>query len=189
MSIRNRAAAAACGLALVACALAPAAALAAETNTGNTGSTEVTVTAERDPATGADQLAFEVPTKIAFAAKADGTLVGPSAEATRIRNLSVFGIHVTDIAVSAADGWTLADDAASSAADNSISFTLNGVRAAASADVSADAAWDMAYAGSADPSDSVAVATAGKVSRVTKDLSTEQRAATVTWTLAAGSAK
>ena len=183
MSIKNRAAAVACGLALAATALAPAAAFAA---TGNTGTTEVTVTAEKDPATGADQLAFEVPTKIAFAAKANGELVGPSASATQIRNLSVFGIHVTNIAVSAADGWNLVSDTTGSEKD-AIAFTLNGVQAQASADVSADAKWNMAYAGA--QGDSIDVAAEGKIARVTKDLKTEQRAATVTWTLAAGSAK
>ena len=184
MSIKTRAAAITCGLALAATTLAPVGALAKDYVNTNTGSTEVVITAAKD-ADGNDQLAFEVPTQIAFAAKADGTLVGPSAESTKIVNKSVFGIHVTNMAVTAADGWTLAEDAATSNADNSVSFTLNGVAAAASAYL--DAAWNMGYAGS--DSDSIAIASEGKVSHVTKDLSSAQKAATVTWTLAAGSAK
>lgn len=44
MSIKNRAVAVACGLALATTALAPAAAFAA----GNTGTTEVTIEAQKD---------------------------------------------------------------------------------------------------------------------------------------------
>lgn len=197
MSIKNRAAAVACGLALAATVFAPVAAFAAETNStsvsgSNTGSTEVTVIAEKGTEpdhTDEDQLAFEVPTKIAFAAKADGTLVGPSASATQIVNKSVFGIHVTNVAVAAADGWNYVADASTATQDNAISFTLNNVNAAVDGNVSTSPAWNMAYAGSTDPSDSVKITTAGKVARVTNDLSTAQKAATITWTLAAGNAQ
>ena len=47
--------------------------------------------------------------------------------------------------------------------------------------------WNMGYAKSGN--DSVAIASTGKVSHVTKDLSSAQKAATVTWTLAAGAAE
>lgn len=191
MSIKNRAVAVACGLALATTALAPAAAFAAGNATtvtsGNTGTTEVTVEAQKD-AQGKDQLAFEVPTVIPFAAKADGTLVGPSADETKIVNLSVFPIHVTGMSTSAeGTGWSLVADASKSASENSLSFELNGVSAATAADLSADKSWDMGYAGSG--TDSVAIASTGKVSHVTKDLSEARKAATVTWTLAAGSAQ
>lgn len=191
MSIKNRAVAVACGLALATTALAPAAAFAAGNATtvtsGNTGTTEVTVEAQKD-AQGNDQLAFEVPTVIPFAAKADGTLVGPSASETRIVNKSVFPIHVTGMSTSAkGTGWSLVADASKSASENSLSFELNGVSAATPADLSKDADWNMGYAGSG--TDSVAIASTGKVSHVTKDLSSAQKAATVTWTLAAGAAK
>lgn len=182
MSIKNRAVAVACGLALATTALAPAAAFAA----GNTGTTEVTVQAQKD-AQGNDQLAFEVPTKIPFAAKADGTLVGPSASETKIVNKSVFPIHVTGMSTSAENtGWSLVADASNSESENSLSFELNGVSAATPADLSKDADWNMGYAGSA--TDFVAITSKGKVSHVTKNLHDAQKAATVTWTLAAGAA-
>lgn len=191
MSIKNRAVAVACGLALATTALAPAAAFAAGNATtvtsGNTGTTEVTIEAQKD-AQGNDQLAFEVPTKIPFAAKADGTLVGPSADETKIVNLSVFPIHVTGMSTSAkGTGWSLVADASKSASENSLSFELNGVSAATPANLSADASWNMGYEGSG--ANTVAIASTGKVSHVTKDLSSAQKAATVTWTLAAGAAK
>ena len=188
MSIKNRAVAVACGLALATTALAPAAAFAAGNTTtvtsGNTGTTDVTVQVQKDQ--GVDQLAFEVPTVIPFAAKANGELVGPSASETRIVNKSVFPIHVTGMSTSAkGTGWSLVADASKSASENSLSFELNGVSAATPADLSANTAWDMGYAGSGK--DSVAIASTGKVSHVTKDLSSAQKAATVTWTLTAGS--
>lgn len=183
MSIKKHAAAVVCGLALAATTLAPAVALAA----GNTGSTNVTVQVEKD-AQGADQLVFEVPAVIPFAAKADGTLVGPSAESTKIVNKSVFPIHVTNMSAST-DGtkWSLVADASQSREANALSFELNGVSAATPADLSNKAAWNMGYAGSA--TDSIQVASTGKVANVNLDLSSAQKAATVTWTLAAGAAK
>lgn len=190
MSIKNRTIAVVCGLALAATTLAPAAALAdnsTRVENSNTGTTEVTVQAKKDDQ-GNDQLAFEVPTVIPFAAKADGTLVGPSADTTKIVNLSVFPIHVTGMSTSAErTGWSLVADASNSASENSLSFELNGVSAAKTADLSASKAWNMGYAGSG--ADSVAITSTGKVSHVTKDLSKAQKAATVTWTLAAGFAE
>ena len=190
MSIKKHAAAVACGLALAATTLAPVAAFAAGNNvvtSGNTGSTEVTIQAEKD-AQGKDQLNFEVPTVIPFAAKADGTLVGPSAEATKITNKSVFPIHVTGMSASTeGTNWKLVADASKSGDANALSFELNGVSAAHPINLSTNTSWDMGYAGSA--TDSVAVASTGKVANVNLNLSSAQKAATVTWTLAAGSAQ
>lgn len=181
MSIKNRAVAVACGLALATTALAPAAAFAA----GNTGTTDVTIEVQKDQ--GADQLAFEVPTVIPFAAKANGELIGPSANETKIVNKSVFPIHVTGMAVSATDGWNLVDDASKATETNALSFELNGVHAVKPANLSADKSWNMGYAKSGN--DSVAITSTGKVAHVTKNLHDAKKAATVTWTLAAGSAE
>lgn len=189
MSIKNRAVAVACGLALATTALAPAAAFAAGNTTtvtsGNTGTTDVTIRVQKDQ--GVDQLAFEVPTVIPFAAKANGELIGPSADETKIVNKSVFPIHVTGMAVSATDGWNLVDDASKATETNALSFELNGVHAVKPANLSADKSWNMGYAKSGN--DSVAITSTGKVAHVTKNLHDAKKAATVTWTLAAGSAE
>lgn len=190
MSIKNRTIAVVCGLALAATALAPAAALADNTSVvdKNTSSTEVTIEAEKD-AQDKDQLAFEVPTKIPFAAKADGTLVGPTAKETQIVNKSVFPIHVTSMDVSTGDtGWKLVAEASSEATDvNQLSFKLNDVSAAAHADLRGDARWNMGYSGST--TGSIDINSEGKVANVNFDLSQPKTAATITWTLAAGSAQ
>lgn len=190
MSIKNRTIAVVCGLALAATAFAPAAALAVSSvESGNTGTTDVTIKVDKGGQDGKeDQLSFEVPTVIPFAAKADGTLVGPSKDATKIVNKSVFPIHVTGMSTSTGDtGWNLVADASNSESNDSLSFELNNVSAATPANLSTDTAWNMGYAGSG--TDSVAINSKGKVSHVTKDLSTAQKAATITWTLAAGSAQ
>lgn len=187
MSIKNRTIAVVCGLALATTALAPAAALAAPL--GNTGTTDVTIQVDKGGQGGQeDQLAFDVPTEIPFAAKADGTLVGPSKDAIKIVNKSVFPIHVTGMSTSTGDmGWNLVADASKSESNDSLSFELNNVSAATPADLSANKDWNMGYAGSGK--DSVAIISTGKVSHVTKDLSKPQKAATITWTLAAGNAQ
>ena len=187
MSIKNHVAAIACGLALVGTALAPMSALAAEADnhtyveSGNTGSTLVTVQSSKD-SDGNDQLAFEVPTVIPFYAAPDGKLTGPDADKTTIVNMSVFPIHVTNMAVSTEKtSWNLVDDATSSTKDNSLSFQVNGAKAAQSVDLKG---WNMTYSG--DEGCTIALPTSGNVSHVKLDLSQPQKAATITWTLASG---
>ena len=55
---------------------------------GRVGTTKVMVRTE------IDNVEFKVPTVIPFVAKADGTLQGPSEDATTIDNHSAYGIHV-----------------------------------------------------------------------------------------------
>lgn len=188
MSIKNRTIAVVCGLALAATALAPAAAFA-DPIIGNTGHTDVTIQVEKDSQSGKeDQLSFTVPTVIPFAAKADGTLVGPTASTTQIVNNSVFSIHVTKMAVAQQDPFHIVDDVTTSTGTNDVQFTVHGAKAAVSVDLHDNAAWNMGYAGTA--TDRINLDTTGaKIARVTANLSTPQKAATITWTLAAGSAQ
>lgn len=191
MSIKNRTIAVVCGLALATTALAPAAAFAGNKSVenSNSGTTDVTIQVEKGGASGQeDQLAFDVPTVIPFAAKADGTLVGPSADTTQIVNKSVFPIHVTKMAVAQQDPFHIVDDVTTSTGTNDVQFTVHGAKAAASVDLLANAAWNMGYAGT-DTDHINLDTTSAKIARVTANLSTAQKAATITWTLAAGSAQ
>ena len=87
------------GLALaLAMGAAPTPALAA----GRVGTTKVMVRTE------IDNVEFKVPTVIPFVAKADGTLQGPSEDATTIDNHSAYGIHVTNMKIDAMNTWTIA---------------------------------------------------------------------------------
>ena len=103
------------GLALaLAMSAAPTPAMAA----GRVGTTKVMVRTE------IDNVEFKVPTVIPFVAKADGTLQGPSEDATTIDNHSAYGIHVTNMKIDAMNTWTIAADAKAGTAQNSINFKV-----------------------------------------------------------------
>ena len=188
---RARPAALAAGLALALSLAAPLSALAEGTTEiydNNTGSTLVTVE------TSDENLAFSVPTIIPFVAEADGELVGPSADATRITNLSVFGIHVTSATVEFEESWVGVSDATMVAYDNAVDFqfgpegALTDAADATDDDVSASTSYNMTYAGT--EGDHLCIATTGDVAQVTNNLVAGEAAelATITWTVSAGNA-
>lgn len=174
-------------LSLVVAAAAATPALAFADGATASQSTEVTVqSATPDP--GGDNLSFSVPTQIPFVAKADGTMLAPSADTLKIQNRSVFPIHVVNMAVTEQSPFKLVADVAASSDANAFQFTVNGLQAAASVDTSANAAWNMGYANSANDKISLDI-TDAKIARVTADISTPQKAATITWTVASGAAQ
>lgn len=151
-------------------------------------STEVTIQSVT-PGPGPDgNLSFKVPTRIPFVAKADGTMLAPSADTLKIQNLSVFPTHVVNMAVTEQSPFKLVPDVEKSTDANVFQFTVNGLQAAASVDTSINTAWNMGYAGSANNTISLNI-TDAKIARVTADISTPQKAATITWTVASGAAQ
>ena len=115
----------------------------------NAGTTQVTV--EADPSS---VIEYDVPTELPFYVAADGTLTGPTPSACQIVNKSVFGIHVTEVSVTKADGWNLATSAQSGSMINSIDFQfgpkkqIDAFAAMEIVDVSNDASFNMGYKGS-----------------------------------------
>ena len=204
----RRAAAAGLGLVLAGASLAaavPAFADSAANNTGNTGTTEVTVmTADSlddipDPDNydidEGDLLSFEVPTVIPFVALANGTLVGPSADATRITNYSEFGIHVVEASVVFEDDWVGVADAEMVLYENAIDFqfgpsddSMTDAATTTDDDVSYYTDYNMTYAGS--DTDSIGISTQGNVNNVSNNLvaGEQNKVATITWTISAGNA-
>lgn len=182
--IKKSVAAVTAGLALVACAATPISALAASQ------STEVTIQAA-SPSGGQtssdDNLTFSTPTVIPFAAKGDGTMSTADASSLKIENKSVFPIHVTKMDVAAVDPFHLVADVTKSTGNDDFQFSLKGTAAAATVDLKANKAWNMGYAGSATSSITLDPSNA-KIARVDSDLSTAKKAATITWTVAAGAA-
>lgn len=174
-------------LSLVVAAAAATPALAFADGTTASQSTEVTVqSATPDP--GGDNLSFSVPTQIPFVAKADGTMLAPSADTLKIQNRSVFPIHVVNMAVTEQSPFKLVADVAASSDANAFQFMVNGLQADASVDTSANTAWNMGYADSANNKISLDI-TDAKIARVTTDITTPQKAATITWTVASGAAQ
>ena len=155
---------------------------------GNSGQTQVTVQADDS------NIVFQVPTVIAFSANADGTLTGPTASETTIKNLSVFGIHVTNMSIEEESPWMLVADASAASQDNAIDFQVgpeSDMRDAFNAsqvggiDLSTIEAWDMGFEGSEN--DSIALSTTGNVANATQALSdTGSKVATITWTVEPG---
>lgn len=181
LTLRRLAVTAAAGATLA--TLSPMPAIAAE---GNTGNTKVTVQADDS------NLRFKVPTVIPFVAASDGTLTGPTADATRIENLSAYGLKVTNVKVTSNNGWNHTEDI--SAADDSIDWSLGPtgapVRAAAAAtdngiDITSPQ-WNMTYQSDAVETDDIKLETSGTVGRVATDISSPVHIGTVTFTLAPG---
>ena len=186
MSLKNKLAAVVCGLALVGSIAAPMAAAADTAGQTNMDTGTTTVLVQTDPAS--TQIKFVVPTSIKFAAGADGTLTGPDEKDLAINNLSVFPIHVVSMQTTAYDGWNIVDDAATASTDNNIQFSVNGVAATSKgSDLSKDPQWNMGFTGAANSS--INLSTAGRISKVNKNLDNTKQAATITWKLAAGDAE
>lgn len=153
----------------------------------NAGTTQVTV--EADPSS---VIEYDVPTELPFYVAADGTLTGPTPSACQIVNKSVFGIHVTEVSVTKADGWNLATSAQSGSMINSIDFQfgpkkqIDAFAAMEIVDVSNDASFNMGYKGSGK--EAVSIDSGGDVARLTHDITKPIPVATISWTVAAGSA-
>ena len=135
----------------------------------NAGTTQVTV--EADPSS---VIEYDVPTELPFYVAADGTLTGPTPSACQIVNKSVFGIHVTEVSVTKADGWNLATSAQSGSMINSIDFQfgpkkqIDAFAAMEIVDVSNDASFNMGYKGSGK--EAVSIDSSGDVARLTHDI-------------------
>lgn len=164
-------------------------ALAFADGTTSTKSTKVTIQYVT-PEPGGDNLSFSVPTQIPFVAKANGTMLVASADDLKIQNLSVFPIHVMNMAVVEESPFKLVPDVEKSTDANAFQFKVNGLQAAAFADTSTNTAWNMGYAGSANDNDAISLnITDAKIARVTTDITRPQKAATITWTVASGAAQ
>lgn len=188
-------AAVACGLGLAASLLGSATPAIAAEVTGQQGTTEVKV----EVADG--NMTFRVPTVIAFAADATGKLVGPSAEETKIENLSVFGIHVTGMKVAQESPWNIVADkeaAAVATTNNNIAFSVGPDGATSNAadamgndgvDLSNVQAYNMSYQG--DQGDVVKLTSSGSIAKVSGGTLKQEgsKVATITWTLAPGNAQ
>lgn len=153
----------------------------------NAGTTQVTV--EADPSS---VIEYDVPTELPFYVAADGTLTGPTPSACQIVNKSVFGIHVTEVSVTSSGNWNITSDATKGEGQNIIDFQfgpkkqIDAFAAMGRVDVSSDASFNMGYKGSG--SEVVSVDSSGNVARLTHDITKPVPVATISWTVAAGSA-
>ena len=94
-----------------------------------------------------------------------------------------------NMAVTEWSPFKLVADVATGTDANAFQFRVNGLRAAAFVDTSANTAWNMNYANTSALDDTIFLdITDAKIARVTTDITTPQKAATITWTVASGAA-
>ena len=115
-------------------------------------------------------------------ATAGGALIGPSADAIAIKNLSAFPIRVKQMDTTAEAPFHLVDDVDKSSGNNDFMMTVNGAAAKQSVELPDDGTWAMGYKGNGEGSDKLPITISGaKIARVTEDLTAAKKAATVTW--------
>ena len=153
---------------------------------GNTASTAVWLQADTD------KLIVAAPTQINMIVQADGTMTGPSAAATQIKNGSAFGIHVSKIQTTAKNGFALestakADDSASVTITPGAGTAVNLADTLSGMAITSGTDWNMAKVGATGAD--INLATVGKLSNITKDLAANQQFAQIDWTFAAGNTK
>lgn len=185
-NVKKSAVAVACSLALAAGAFAPAIAMAAEP----TNSTKVVIKAADDnKLNGEDQTVYSVPTKIVMTASKTGdltaNLIAPNE--AKIKNLSVFDIHVSQINVNVAEGWTLDNGALAPTVTDVLSLTLNEKKLAAVNNAANNETEFNGMGLSISAGNSKDITFGGSIKNVSKDIfKGEVDAATITWTVATG---
>lgn len=137
------------------------------------------------------KLVASVPTQINVQVNGDGSFITPSSSATKIQNGSIFGIHVSKIQTTAMNDFNLVADASSADENNAIEFnvTPDSGTPVTLADTTSGLStsgsdWNMDKQGGSH--DSIALTTDGSIKNVTKDLSSSQQFAQISWTFAAG---
>lgn len=153
---------------------------------GNTASTAVWLQADTD------KLIVAAPTQINMIVQADGTMTGPSAAATQIKNGSAFGIHVSKIQTTAKNSFALestakANDSASVTITPGAGTAVNLADTLSGMAITSGTDWNMAKVGATGAD--INLATVGKLSNITKDLAANQQFAQIDWTFAAGNTK
>lgn len=139
-----------------------------------------------------DKLIVAAPTQINMIVQADGTMTGPSAAATQIKNGSAFGIHVSKIQTTAKNSFALestakANDSASVTITPGAGTAVNLADTLSGMAITSGTDWNMAKMGATGAD--INLATVGKLSNITKDLAANQQFAQIDWTFAAGNTK
>lgn len=142
-------------------------------------------------ATDDSKIIASVPTQINMAVSADGALTGPNAETTQIINGSIFGIHVSNIAVAEENNFSIVSDTSSATANDSLQVALTPNKGTTlqfaeliSGKEITTTDWNLAKKDATGST--INLSTSGSLVNITKDLSTSQKFATISWTFAPG---
>ena len=144
------------------------------------GTTDVTV----QVADGDENITWSAPTQVPFKATAAGTLIGPAPDSIAIKNLSAFSIRVKTMDTTAIEPFHLVDDVDKSTNNNDMMMTWNGIQAENHVELPDDGTWAMGYVDNSDSTDTLPLTYSNaKIARVTSNLVSAQRAATISWTV------
>lgn len=113
-------------------------------------------------------LVLTVPTTVATTVLADGTIVAPSAESTRIYNHSAVPVRIASIEITPSAGWRIASEATAADDTDILAPSVNGTTAESLGDLPANG-WTLAAEGAAG--DAMDLDISGRVEKVTHDLS------------------
>lgn len=170
----------------ISAALAMGSCIAAPTALAATGTTEIQLVASDE------QLSVTVPSSLAVGVKGDGTFVVPQ---LTIENNSVFDVHVASIKATAAEGFSIVNKDALSAAtaNNALWMTLAPTDGA---EINLDTAIDVPAAtplgewtikrASSGAAGALAINGAGAINELSGAATTKQKALDITFTIAPG---
>lgn len=170
----------------ISAALAMGSCIAAPTALAATGTTEIQLVASDE------QLSVTVPSSLAVGVKGDGTFVVPQ---LTIENNSVFDVHVASIKATAAEGFSIVNKDALSAAtgNNALWMTLTPTDGA---EINLDTAIDVPAAtplgewtierASSGTAGALAINGAGAINELSGAATTKQKALDITFTIAPG---
>ena len=143
-------------------------------------------------------ITVSMPTTINYVARADGTLIAPSASALAFTNLSDWEVRVSSVKVTPADGWGIADNPAAAAAadpngNNYVSLTMGPEDDQLNladyintpSPVTNNIAWTMAMPAKNEDLSTVNILTTGTVANVDALTAQSETIATTEWYLAA----
>lgn len=170
----------------ISAALAMGSCIAAPTALAATGTTEIQLVASDE------QLSVTVPSSLAVGVKGDGTFVVPQ---LTIENNSVFDVHVASIKATAAEGFSIVNKDALSAAtgNNALWMALTPTDGA---EINLDTAIDVPAAtplgewtierASSGAAGTLAINGAGAINELSGAATTKQKALDITFTIAPG---
>lgn len=172
----------ACGLALAACVAPIPQAHAA------TADTMVTIVADNN------RISITAPLRVDMVVTADGTFIAPDAANTRIQNQSIFGVHVSNIEVTPAEGHTIVTQTQFASAQETNALWMgiapNGKTAVQAGDhlggsaPSAPSDWNMTKAGGSSPD--IELDFSGAMKNIENPTTDATKAYDITWTFAVG---
>lgn len=180
ITLKTKAVCAGMAIMLGASAIAPVAAMAADTTDG-TATTQAYIKAD------SSKVLASAPTEIHLAVDSDGTLIVPDAASTTLENKSTYAIHVSDITSKELNSFNLDTGNDLVSLDVQANATGDAVNMGdcLSGKAVSGTQWNMSKKSGA--TSTIPLTLSGSMSNITKDLAQEANFGSISWTFAPGS--